>query len=86
MNKSAQSPDYYHTYPIANAVRSQLNGTQTVRKNDIYEMYQITSAMRTQLNQTSLAGLDNLYLPTEQQSLNDIEKEMKIENQGGGER
>jgi hypothetical protein len=35
MNKSAQSPDYYPTYPIATAVRTQLN-TTIPEGSDIY--------------------------------------------------
>jgi hypothetical protein len=51
---------------------------QTVGSVWFYYAYLITSALRTQLNQTILASQYKLYLPTEQQLLDEIKKEMEI--------
>jgi hypothetical protein len=55
---------------------------QTVGSVWFYYAYLITSAVRTQLNQTILASQYKLYLPTEQQLLVEIKKEMEIEGIG----
>ena len=48
--------EYSLNYPIVNALRSQLNRTNTIRNNELNEMYLITSAVRTQLSQERIVG------------------------------
>lgn len=72
MNKAGQNVDFYCTIPIVNAVRSQLNRTNTTRNNDLHEMHLITSAVLTQFNQTIRANQGKLYLSTVQQVMGEI--------------
>lgn len=54
--KTVRSVEFYGTYPIENALRSQLNRTNTIRNNELNEMYLITSAVRSQLSHERIVG------------------------------
>lgn len=53
---AVRSVEFCCSYPIVNAVRSQLNRTNTIRNNELNEMYLITSAVRSQLSQERIVG------------------------------